>query len=193
MTHLLSASPLTAAALDATTDTDIDQPATPRPLDTGFLRMPSPIGRLELQSIDGAVSAVHVEQDGRLPSDDSDDRPTGVLLDAVDQLDEYFRGDRRQFDLPLVATGTPFQHAVWTALGETPFGCAVGYGALAAAAGAPRGGRAAGQAVRANTLAILVPCHRALGSGGHLTGYSGGDGPSTKRWLLDHEGIPYRR
>lgn len=189
MTRLLTPHPLTAAA----PDTEADHATLPRVLDTGFLRMPTPIGRLEVQSIDGAVSAVHLEQDGRLPGDGLDERPTGVLLDAAEQLDEYFRGDRRQFELPLVATGTPFQHAVWTALGETPFGCTVGYGALAAAAGAPRGGRAAGQAVRANTLAILIPCHRVLGSGGHLTGYSGGDGPSTKRWLLDHEGIPYRR
>lgn len=188
MTPLLTARPLTAAALTGT-----DHRSIQRPLDSGFLRMPTPIGRLELQSIDGAVSAVQVEQDGRLPFDGSDEQPTGVLLDAAEQLEEYFQGTREQFDLPLVATGTPFQHGVWTALSETPFGSAVGYGALAASAGAPRGGRAAGQAVRANTLAILVPCHRALGSGGRVTGYSGGDGLSTKCWLLDHEGIPYRR
>ena len=58
---------------------------------------------------------------------------------------------------------------------------------------APQGGRAAGQAVRANTIALLIPCHRVLGTGRIVTGYSGGDGPATKRWLLDHEGIPYRR
>lgn len=160
---------------------------------TGFLRLPTPLGRLELRSIDGAVSAVRFEQDGRLPSDGSVERPNSVLLEAAEQLDEYFTRRREHFDLPLVATGTPFQHAVWTALGDVEFGTAIGYGALARAAGVPGGGRAAGQAVRANSLALLVPCHRVLGSGGVVTGYSGGEGPGTKRWLLDHEGIPYRR
>ncbi|HXH34650.1 MAG TPA: methylated-DNA--[protein]-cysteine S-methyltransferase [Plantibacter sp.] len=188
----------TAPATPAPSVTPVPSTAPPanapdRVPDTGFLRMPTPLGRLELHSIAGAVSAVRFEQDGRLPSDDCDERPNSILLDAAEQLDEYFSGSRRCFELPLVATGTPFQHAVWTALGDVGFGTAIGYGALARAAGAPGGGRAAGQAVRANTLALLVPCHRVLGSGGFVTGYSGGEGPSTKRWLLDHEGIPYRR
>ncbi|MET0354273.1 MAG: methylated-DNA--[protein]-cysteine S-methyltransferase [Plantibacter flavus] len=163
------------------------------PTAEGFVRMPTPLGRIELRSVDDAVSAVRFEHHGRLPLDGVDERPTAVLLDAAEQIDEYFRGRRTVFDLPLVTTGTPFQQAVWSALGEVPFGDTIGYGALAAAAGAPQGGRAAGQAVRANTIALLIPCHRVLGTGRIVTGYSGGDGPATKRWLLDHEGIPYRR
>jgi len=163
-----------------------------RPLGGGFVRMPTPIGRLELRCLDGAIAAVSFEQGGRLPLDGADEQPTDILLEAVEQLDEYFRGLRRSFALPLLTTGTPFQHAVWAALGDVPFGQSVEYGDLAAAADAPGGGRAAGQAVRANPLALLVPCHRVLGSGGRVTGYSGGEGLGTKRWLLDHEGIPHR-
>ncbi len=176
-----------------TTETAPSPAETPGRADHGFLRMPTAVGRLEIRSVDGAVSAVRFEQDGHLPLDGSDERPTAVLLEAVEQLDEYFRRRRTMFDVPIAATGTPFQESVWSALREVGFGTTTGYGALAAAAGAPGGGRAAGQAVRANTIAILIPCHRVLGIGGVVTGYSGGDGPPTKRWLLDHEGIPYRR
>lgn len=187
MTRLTGA-PLPTTSLRSST------PADPSGgLDTGVLRLATPIGRVELRSRDGNVTAVHLEQAGRLPFDGVDERPAHVLLDAAEQLLEYFRGERREFTVPLVAQGTGFQEAVWAALRAVPFGASIDYGALASAAGAPRGGRAAGQAVRANPLPLLVPCHRALGSTGGITGYSGGEGPSTKRWLLEHEGIPYRR
>ncbi|MGK9148705.1 methylated-DNA--[protein]-cysteine S-methyltransferase [Plantibacter flavus] len=163
------------------------------PLETGFLRVPTPIGRIELRSASGAVTGITIEQDGRLPLDGHDEQPTSVLLDAAEQLDEYFRHERREFDVPLTTTGTPFQQSIWAALGDVAFGEHIGYGSLAVQAGSPGGGRAAGQAVRANALPILIPCHRVLGSGERVTGYSGGEGPATKRWLLDHEGIPYRR
>lgn len=176
-----------------TTTDSVSRSGSADPTTEGFLRIPTPVGRIELRSFDGAVSAVRFEQHGRLPLDDTDARPTAVLLEAAEQIDEYFRGRRTVFELPLVTTGTPFQQAVWSALADVPFGDTTGYAALAASAGAPQGGRAAGQAVRANTLALLIPCHRVLGTGRIVTGYSGGDGPATKRWLLDHEGIPYRR
>jgi methylated-DNA-[protein]-cysteine S-methyltransferase len=93
--------------------------------------------------------------------------------EAARQLEEYFAGKRKQFDVPLVLRGTPFQMAVWKALQEIPYGETRSYKDIAAAIGRPNAVRAVGQANRANPVAIIVPCHRVVGSDGSLTGYAG--------------------
>ena len=114
-----------------------------------------------------------------------DQNPTDLLRSAVEQLHAYFDGQLRTFDLPLLFHGTRYRQAVWRALIDIPFGCTTTYGTLAAQAGGSA--RSVGQAVGDNPLPILVPCHRVLGTAG-LGGFSGGDGPATKRLLLMLEG-----
>ncbi len=97
-----------------------------------------------------------------------------VLRAAAAQLAEYFAGERAVFDLPLAPEGTPFQQAVWTAIAEVPAGATITYRELALRAGHPGSIRAAGAATGRNSLAIVIPCHRIIGSDGSLTGYAGG-------------------
>ncbi len=109
-----------------------------------------------------------------------------VTAEVVRQLDEYFSGERRKFDVPLLLAGTDFQKRVWKQLESVPYGRTVTYAAVASAAGCPRALRAVAGAVGSNALSILVPCHRVTGSGGALTGYAGG--LDAKRRLLELEG-----
>ena len=107
------------------------------------------------------------------------------LKPFVDQLEQYFSGDRRTFSLPIDLVGSDFQRQVWGALSVIPFGETRTYGEIARAVGQPRAARAVGLANNQNPVAIIVPCHRVVGTGGALVGYGGGLG--RKRWLLDHE------
>jgi methylated-DNA-[protein]-cysteine S-methyltransferase len=103
-----------------------------------------------------------------------------------EQLEEYFAGRRRDFDLPLLATGTPFQQQVWASLRTIPYGLTASYGQIAQRLGLPAGAsRAVGAANGANPIAVVVPCHRVIGSNGSLTGYAGG--LQRKRLLLQLE------
>lgn len=106
---------------------------------------------------------------------------------AVCQLDEYFAGRRRNFDLPLLFVGTDFQKRVWEALLDIPYGQTVSYGEIARRIGMPTAVRAVANANGANAISILAPCHRVIGSDRSLTGYGGG--LETKRALLQLEGI----
>jgi methylated-DNA-[protein]-cysteine S-methyltransferase len=106
---------------------------------------------------------------------------------AVKQLEEYFAGERTQFDLPLELEGTPFQKDVWLALGEIPYGKTISYAELASMVGRPTAFRAVGQANGANPIPIVLPCHRVLASGGRIGGYGGG--LDMKRQLLALEGV----
>ncbi|HZI42653.1 MAG TPA: methylated-DNA--[protein]-cysteine S-methyltransferase [Gemmatimonadaceae bacterium] len=90
------------------------------------------------------------------------------------QLDEYFRGDRREFTVPLHVPGTPFQERVWTALQRIPSGTTTSYARLADSIGQPNAVRAVARANGDNRIAILIPCHRVIGSNGELVGYGGG-------------------
>lgn len=117
--------------------------------------------------------------------------PSGIrrrseLLDhAASQLAEYFAGRRHEFSLGLALRGTGFQRLVWESLLRIPYGETRSYGELARSLGRPSAFRAVGAANGRNPLAIIVPCHRLIGSNGDLTGYGGG--LPAKRWLLDHE------
>lgn len=108
-----------------------------------------------------------------------------------DALDGYFGGDIAALNgLAWATGGTRFQRAVWAALAEIPAGTTVSYGALAARIGSPKAVRAVGLANGANPIAIVLPCHRVIGSNGSLIGYGGG--LDRKRWLLAHEGVTLR-
>ncbi len=105
---------------------------------------------------------------------------------AREQVLAYFTGARRSFDLPLAPRGTEFQHRVWAALQQIPFGATRSYGQLAAELGNPAASRAVGRANATNPICLIVPCHRVIGSDGSLTGFAFGE--DIKRRLLEHEG-----
>jgi len=102
------------------------------------------------------------------------------------QMSEYDAGKRQEFDFDLVMDGPDFHKQVWDALLEIPFGTTTSYGAIAKRLKQPQAARAVGVANGANPIALVVPCHRVIGSDGTLTGYGGGI--ERKRWLLRHEG-----
>lgn len=112
---------------------------------------------------------------------------SAVIDRAVAQLDEYFAGQRREFDMPLLFVGTDFQKRVWTELLNVPFGTTVSYGEMARRIGMPTAVRAVANANGANSISIFAPCHRVIGSDNSLTGYGGG--LEAKRWLLELEGF----
>ena len=116
-----------------------------------------------------------------------------VLDEAGRQLVQYLNGSLTKFSLPLKVSGTPFQLAVWQAMAKIPFGKTLSYGQIATQIGKPQAARAVGAAVGANPTPLVIGCHRVLGSSGSITGYSGGQGIKTKKLLLEHEGIDYRK
>lgn len=150
--------------------------------------MPSPVGELTLVATDAALVAIRWQGEddarARVPAPlPMADHP--VLRAAAMQLDEYFAGRRRVFDLPLAGAGTAFQQAVWQALLAIPFGETRSYRGIAHAIGQPNATRAVGAANGRNPLPIVAPCHRVIGTDGSLTGFGGG--LENKRWLLAHE------
>lgn len=162
------------------------------PAQPGLFTIDSPIGRIALHAEAGAITRLEISTQGRLSTDGEPDSPARVLHEAAEQLDEYFAGSRTQFTVPLRLAGTAFQQAIWHELSTIPFGAFRGYGELGRATGRPSAGRAVGGAVGANPVPLLVPCHRVLASNARITGYSAGDGITTKIWLLDHEAIAHR-
>jgi methylated-DNA-[protein]-cysteine S-methyltransferase len=158
--------------------------------------LPSPVDDLLLASSDGLLrtvwfsphkakpTATFVEEMTRAGGVRDDAEP--VLVETSRQLGDYFRGERRAFDLPLGPVGTAFQLQVWDALRTIPYGVTWSYGAIAAAIGkGPESARAVGLANGSNPLSIVVPCHRVIGADGSLTGFGGG--LERKRYLLDLE------
>lgn len=167
--------------------------AVPRIAPPAYIRrVDSPIGRLEVTSDGEAITSLSIQRAGHLPWEHLPEHSTAVLDLAAVQLAEYFAGERKDFDLPVVLRGTEFQRAVWSQLTALPFGGVLSYGEIGASTGRATAGRAVGGAVGANPIPIIVPCHRVLASNGRITGYSGGNGIPTKVWLLDHEGIEHR-
>ncbi|WP_372788188.1 methylated-DNA--[protein]-cysteine S-methyltransferase [Paraconexibacter sp.] len=133
------------------------------------------------------VQRPHAASAGHAGSSDD-----AAFHEVREQLDRYFSGELRRFDLPLDPVGTPFQLRVWEALHALPYGATISYGELARRLGTPRAARAVGLANGRNPLPILVPCHRVVGADGRLTGYSGG--LARKTYLLELErraaGVP---
>jgi methylated-DNA-[protein]-cysteine S-methyltransferase len=148
----------------------------------------SPIGPLALSGDDAAVTHLHLPNTGMARRAGPSRGPVPAALGrAAAQLEEYFAGERTAFDLPLRVAGTAFQASVWWALADIPYGETITYAELAARAGRPKAFRAVGQANGANPLAIFLPCHRVVASGGGLGGYGGG--LDVKRRLLALEGV----
>ena len=112
------------------------------------------------------------------------------LTEVRRQLDQYFAGARRDFDLVTAPPGSSFQLQVWRALRDIPFGETRSYGELATSLGRPGASRAVGRANATNPVCIVTPCHRVIGHDGSLTGFGGGI--EKKRWLLDHESAQRR-
>jgi methylated-DNA-[protein]-cysteine S-methyltransferase len=153
----------------------------------------SPVGPLCLIAGERGLRAIlwGAEDAARIASVDEAnlvEGTTAVLDQAVAKLEEYFAGTRREFDLLLDPLGTPFQHSAWMVLRTIPYGRTMSYGEQARRLGDPNKARAVGAANGKNPLSIVVPCHRVIGSTGHLTGFGGG--LEAKSWLLDHERQP---
>lgn len=148
----------------------------------------SPVGPLFVAAGDEGVFAIEFHGSRHPVPRDPDWREGEhpLLRRVAVQLEEYFAGARRHFDLPLVPRGTAFQRRVWHALADIPYGETTTYAALAARLGQPRALRAVGAANGRNPLPIVLPCHRVIGSDGQLTGFGGGI--PTKRYLLELEG-----
>ncbi|WP_285486542.1 methylated-DNA--[protein]-cysteine S-methyltransferase [Amycolatopsis taiwanensis] len=148
--------------------------------------MDSPVGPLTLVAAGGALTGLYMDRQRYRPSEETfGDRDDEPFAGAIRQLEEYFAGERTDFDLDLAPRGTPFQRTVWAALREIPYGETVSYGELAGLIGRPGSARAVGAANGRNPIGIIVPCHRVVGSTGDLTGYGGG--LDRKRHLLDFE------
>lgn len=145
----------------------------------------SPIGVLIALADDVGLRAL-LFPGHRVPASIEEIPRTGRGFEALaEQLDEYFDGGRRAFDLPLAPHGTEFQLRAWEALRQIPYGQTRSYGEQAGMLGEPGLARAVGLANNRNPISIIVPCHRVIGADGSLVGYGGGLG--TKRFLLDLE------
>jgi methylated-DNA-[protein]-cysteine S-methyltransferase len=156
-----------------------------------YTQLPSPLGPLVLVGTKDALTAIW------LPSgQDADLRPepgwietAAPFKEAARQLTAYFAGSLREFDLPLAPAGTPFQQRVWLALREIPYGQTVSYGEIARRIGRLDAVRAVGAANGRNPLAIVVPCHRVIGSDGRLVGYGGGLPAKSLLLELERRGV----
>lgn len=144
----------------------------------------SPLGTLLLAATDDGLCGLYFEQHKYFngPNGWRRDAQHPHLLNAVRQLDEYFAGRRKEFDIALDLNGSAFQQSVWGALRELPFGSTSSYRAIAQRIANPAAIRAAGTAIGRNPVSIIVPCHRVLGASGALSGYAGGI--EHKRYLL---------
>jgi methylated-DNA-[protein]-cysteine S-methyltransferase len=138
----------------------------------------TPVGRLRMDAQGGCLVRLGFGAPAGMPDDGTD----VVLREAKAQLQAYFAGRLRDFDLPLALAGTEFQRRVWDCLCEIPYGETISYTELARRVGSPRAVRAVGQANGSNPVAIIVPCHRVIAADGTLGGYAGG--LPQKRWLL---------
>lgn len=141
----------------------------------------SPIGRLLLEADDVVITKVHFMEDLQVTVS----APSPVLEKCMAELDEYFDGKREKFSVPVHAFGTDFQQKVWAQLLTIQFSKTISYADLAKQLGDQKVIRAAGSANGKNPIAIIIPCHRVIGSDGSLIGYGGG--LWRKKWLLDFE------
>ena len=143
----------------------------------------SPIGAITVEASNEKITRLTIGQ--RSPDLGS----SKTLVEAKKQLTAYFAGKLTKFDLPVDLHGTDFQKAVWKQIAKISFGKTLSYADIAGKLGKPLASRAVGGAVGSNPVPLIVGCHRVLGASGKITGYSGGDGLPTKRWLLNLEDI----
>lgn len=151
-------------------------------MDETFIQYyPSPIGVIEITANAKAILSIHFVNEKK------EDNYNNITLKGYRQLQEYLEDDRREFDLPLEPKGTEFQQKVWTELQNIPYGKVISYLQLAKYLGDEKVIRAAAAANGKNPVAIVIPCHRVIGSNGDLVGYAGG--LDKKKLLLQHEGV----
>lgn len=144
----------------------------------------SPLGPLTLTASEDALTGVAFGGAGEAGAS------SPILEQAARELEEYFAGVRREFTVPLAPEGTEFQRLVWAELRKIPYGTTATYGDVAARIGKPKAAVAVGQANSRNPIPIIIPCHRVIGSGGKLVGYTGG--LHIKKMLLEVEGIRWK-
>ncbi|HTI57805.1 methylated-DNA--[protein]-cysteine S-methyltransferase [Mucilaginibacter sp.] len=142
---------------------------------------PSPIGVIRIREHEGFISSVNI----RDVAGDEEEQSTPLLQMAARQLDEYFAGERKEFDFPIQQPGSAFQQEVWQCLLKIGYGKTISYLQQSKIMNNPLAIRAIASTNGKNDLAIVVPCHRVIGSDGSLTGYAGG--LWRKKWLLEHE------
>lgn len=142
----------------------------------------SPVGPLTIHGTGTAITALTFKE-GSIPSDIATLPP--VFIQCVEEMEAYFAGSLRAFTFPVEQPGTDFQQTVWQQLIAIPYGQTISYMQLAKRINNPKSIRAVGTTNGRNQLAIVVPCHRVIGSDGSLTGYAGG--LWRKKWLLEHE------
>ena len=141
----------------------------------------SPIGLIKITSSIYKILSLDFVEDKNYINEDV----PNILKEAYKQLDEYFKGCRKDFDLDLFFSGTEFQNTVWNELCNIPYGQTATYKDMAIRIGNERACRAVGNANNKNNIGIIIPCHRVIGSNGKLVGYEGG--LWRKEWLLEHE------
>ena len=148
-------------------------------------KMPNdvPISEVYIAETDGKLSHLLFHKDKRLNGYEK--KETSITKETAKQVEEYFAGKRKKFDIPFNMKGTPFQQSVWNALCTIPLGETRTYKDIAVQIDNPKAMRAVGLANNRNPISIIVPCHRVIGANGSLTGYAGGLG--TKEYLLDLE------
>jgi methylated-DNA-[protein]-cysteine S-methyltransferase len=155
----------------------------PTPLDD-MLAAVDDDGALRLLEFAGPRADASLAREARVTRE-SVSHAAGRCAHVARQVEEYFRGERADFDLPLAARGTPFQHGVWSELRRIPFGSTVSYRDLAERLGNPAAVRAVGRANGSNPISLIVPCHRVIGANGSLTGYGGGIDRKAKLLALE--------
>jgi methylated-DNA-[protein]-cysteine S-methyltransferase len=154
-------------------------------MSTAYTFLSSPFGRILVAWSDRGLERVGIGADLEKQADPQWRLDRSLDCDATRQLCEYFGGERRRFDLPLVVEGTPFRVRVWHALERIPFGETVSYGRVGEWIGSPDSSRAVGMACGANPLPIVIPCHRVIGANGKLVGFGGG--LAMKQAMLEFE------
>lgn len=151
--------------------------------------MNTALGALLIKANERAVTSIHFLKDNETVPELLDNHLT---VQCIVELGEYFSGIRVSFDVPLAPDGTIFQQKVWKALKEIPYGKTSSYGEIARKIGNPKAARAIGMANNRNPIPIIIPCHRVVGSNGHLTGYAGGLDNKDFLLTLEQKDSPYK-
>lgn len=145
----------------------------------------SPIGRIKITADNDCIQTILFLEEQDQSANKLENESPPVIHHCIDELIEYFNGSRTKFTVPIHQSGTDFQQKVWKELYEVPYAKTMSYAELAKKLGDPKVIRAAASANGKNKIAIIVPCHRIIGSDKNLTGYAWG--LARKKWLLQHE------
>ena len=150
----------------------------------------TPLGELAVRASESGITQVQFLVATDIERSGNKEHGNAITALGIEQLSEYFAGERQIFALPLAPQGTEFQHKIWTALQTIEFGGSCSYGDIAKHIHQPTAARAVGMANSKNPIAIVIPCHRVIGKNGTLTGYAGG--LDKKSWLLQHEQAAFK-